>query len=130
MDNLEIDDEQIDDEQIDDEQIEEEENEYKKIKLVHDNHEKFPHNCQAGILNGENGTDCNGPILGHKFVCRYRPNIRDSCDHYQNINFCVHHYNLILGLPSNKGVKPEPYYEWRVSEAIYELIKDICLEYK
>ena len=123
--NLEVDLE-VDDEY--NKQIEEEEIEYKKIDSVNNNYEKFPHNCQAEIFNDENGTICNGSISEREFVCRYRPSIKNSCDHYQNINFCEYHYNCIIS--SNKGVKPEPYYEWRVSEAIYELIKDICLEYK
>jgi len=108
--------------------IEEEEIEYKKIKSIIDIYENFPHKCQAEILNDENGTICSGPIIEWEFVLRYRPNIRHSCDHRQNINFCEYHYNCIIS--SNKGVKPEPYYEWCVGEAIYELIKNICLEYK
>ena len=109
-------------------QIEEEEIEDKKIDSVNNNYEKFPHNCQAEIFNDKNGTICNGLLIEREFVFRYRPNIRHSCNHRQNINFCEYHYNFIIS--SNKGVKPEPYYEWRISEAIYELIKDICLEYK
>lgn len=112
-------------------QIEEEEKEeieYKKIKSVNNNYEKFPHKCQAEIFNDENGTICNGSIIKWEFVFRYRTSIKNSCDHYQNINLCEYHYNCIIS--SNGGVKPEPYYEWCVGEAIYELIKDICLEYK
>lgn len=119
--NLEIDLE-VDDEY--NKRKEEEEIEYKKKDSVIDNYEKFPHKCQAEIL----GTICDGPILGRKFVCRYRPSIKNSCDHYQNINFCEYHYNCIIS--SNGGVKPEPYYEWYLGEAIYELIKKIFLEYK
>ena len=133
MDEIQVNTENINlevDLEVDDEykkQIEEEEIEY-KIKSVYNNYEKFPHKCQAEIFNDENGTNCNGSIIDWEFVFRYRPNIRHSCDHRQNINFCEFHYNCIIA--SNKGVKPEPYYEWRVSEAIYELIKKIFLEYK
>jgi len=133
MDEIQVNTENINlevDLEVDDEykkQIEEEEIEY-KIKSVYNNYEKFPHKCQAEIFNDENGTICNGSIIEWEFVFRYRPNIRHSCDHRQNINFCEYHYNCIIS--SNKGVKPEPYYEWRVSEAIYELIKNIFLEYK
>jgi hypothetical protein len=123
--NLEVDLE-VDDEY--NKRKEEEEIEDKKIKSVIDNYENFPHKCQAEIFNDENGTICNGSIIEREFVFRYRPNIRHSCNHRQNINFCEYHYNCIIS--SNKGVKPEPYYEWRISEAIYELIKGICLEYK
>ena len=108
----------------------EEEIEYKKKDSVIDNYINFPHKCQAEIFNDENGTICNGSISEREFVFRYRPSIKNSCDHYQNINFCEYHYNCIMGLASNKGVKPEPYYEWYLGEAIYELIKKIFLEYK
>ena len=85
--------------------------------IVINNHINNPTGCQAGICN-----NCSGNISARNFVCRYRPNpgMKYGGDFTEQIYFCDHHYSQIL--LKNNGVSPEPYYEYYLGEAIFELI--------
>jgi hypothetical protein len=83
-------------------------------------YEKHPSKCQA-----ECGGNCKGAVSEREFVCRYRPNPgrQYGGDFKKLICFCDGHYSYIIA--KNNGVRPEPYYEYYLGEAIYNLLNAV-----
>ena len=80
-------------------------------------YEKHPSKCQAECVGS-----CKGAVSEREFVCRYRPNPgrQYGGDFRKLICFCDGHYSCIIA--KNNGVRPEPYYEYYLGEAIYNLL--------